>query len=142
MQTSPARLPCFRSQARYVTELVGAAPELTAEIVAATEQLLAGLDLRLSPPENAVALYNLIADMSGCPDPFAVRKKESNRAALVLLPYLRQIVAESPEVITQSPDPGYTNSRGRPSSPAKSITSGISTPIHSVFLDKTTSSAH
>jgi hypothetical protein len=97
MQTSPACLPCFRSQARYVTELVGAAPELTAEIVAATEQLLAGLDLRLSPPENAVALYNLIADMSGCPDPFAVRKKESNRAALALLPYLRQIVAESPD---------------------------------------------
>ncbi len=59
------------------------------------EPLLAKLDLRLSPPENAVPIYDLIADLSGNSDPFAIIKRESNSVALKLLPRLRSLVSES-----------------------------------------------
>jgi len=95
MRTSPDCLPCFRRQVRYAAELAGAGPELVEEILRGAEPLLAKFDLRLSPPENAVPLYDLIARLSGNPDPFAARKQESNRVALELLPRLRRLVSES-----------------------------------------------
>jgi len=68
---------------------------LVAEILRAAEPLLATLDSRLSPPENAISIYELIAGMSGVADPFAGCKRESNSAALKLLPRLTRLVSES-----------------------------------------------
>ncbi|NTV13118.1 MAG: DUF89 family protein [Desulfobulbaceae bacterium] len=93
MQTSSACLPCFLRQARHVAKLTNCGPEEEAKILLASENLLRTFDLDLSPPENAVALYALLADLTGVPDPFAALKKASNRAALNLLPQLRAIIA-------------------------------------------------
>ncbi len=93
MRTSPDCLPCFLRQAGHVATITGATGETAAEMVQAAARLLPTLDLTLSPPENAVALYGLLARLSGSADPFGALKNESNRAALALLPRLREIVA-------------------------------------------------
>ncbi|HSH13885.1 MAG TPA: ARMT1-like domain-containing protein [Desulfurivibrionaceae bacterium] len=95
MRTAPACLPCFLRQARHVAAITGAAPRQEAEIIRAVERLVKTFDLAISPPENAVALYGLIAKLTSIPDPFAALKMASNRAALALLPRLREIVAAS-----------------------------------------------
>lgn len=93
MQTSPECLPCFLRQAGHVTRLTGCGPAREAEILAAATQLVGSFDLTISPPENAVALYDLLARLTGNSDPFAALKQTSNRAALALLPRLRKIIA-------------------------------------------------
>lgn len=93
MQTSSECLPCLLRQARQVAELTGCAPARAAEINRAAGQLIQSFNLTLSPPENAIALYGLLARLTGIRDPFAALKAASNRAALALLPRLREIVA-------------------------------------------------
>ena len=95
MQTSSDCLPCFLRQARQVAQLAGSNPVETTKIIQASERLLNTFSLELSPPENAVALYSLLARLTGIPDPFAALKKSSNLAALALLPQLREIIAAS-----------------------------------------------
>jgi len=95
MQTSSACLPCLLRQAHHVAALTGCDPAREAEILLAAAPLLRSFDLALSPPENAVALYALLARMTGNRDPFVTLKQASNRAALALLPRLRQIIAGS-----------------------------------------------
>lgn len=93
MRTAPDCLPCFLRQAHHVASITGVGPRQEAEIVRAVERLVKTFDLALSPPENAVALYATLARISQSPDPFAALKQTSNRAALALLPRLREIVA-------------------------------------------------
>lgn len=104
MRTSSDCLPCFLRQARQVAQLAGSTPEETAKIIRASEGLLSTFNLDLSPPENAVALYSLLARLTGISDPFATLKKASNCTALALFPRLRQI-------ITNSADPLLTAAR-------------------------------
>lgn len=95
MRTSPDCLPCFLRQARHVAALTGVDQRQETEILRAVDRLVKTFNLALSPPENAVALYGLIAELTGIPDPFFALKQASNRTALVLLPRLREIVAAS-----------------------------------------------
>jgi uncharacterized protein with ATP-grasp and redox domains len=97
MRTSPECLPCFLRQAEHVALITGASAEMKAAMVRSAEQLLPTFDLTLSPPENAVALYATLARLSQIPDPFAVLKQESNRAALALVPRLRELIADTPD---------------------------------------------
>jgi hypothetical protein len=58
-------------------------------------KFLPAIDFTISPPENAVHLYGLIAGISGQPDPFAAIKKESNRFASAIAHRIRQKVNEA-----------------------------------------------
>jgi len=58
-------------------------------------KFLPSIDFTISPPENAVHLYGLIAGISARPDPFAAIKKESNRFAAGIAPLIRQKVSEA-----------------------------------------------
>lgn len=102
MQTSPECLPCFLRQAQHVTGLNGCGPAREAEILQTAAQLIRTFDLTLSPPENAVALYRLISRLTGNNDPFAALKKAANRAALAMLPRLREIIAISADPLLTS----------------------------------------
>lgn len=102
MQTSPECLPCFLRQSRQVTGLAGCGPAREAEILQDSAQLIHSFDLALSPPENAVALYRLIARLTGSNDPFADLKQTANRSALAMMPRLREIIAKSVDPLLTS----------------------------------------
>ncbi|MHB8808539.1 MAG: damage-control phosphatase ARMT1 family protein [Desulfobulbaceae bacterium] len=84
MRTELACLDCFRKQALATSRLAGADEKTQARVLTAIDQLLGELDLTLSPPENAVAVYGKIAEITGVRDPFAEVKAESTRFALDL----------------------------------------------------------
>jgi uncharacterized protein with ATP-grasp and redox domains len=96
MQTTRDCLPCFLRQASYVATLCSAEPVVRQRIVDSVAALLPTLDLRLSPPENAVAVYGLIAELGGCPDPFVDIKRQSNTFASRLRPQLAALQSRGP----------------------------------------------
>lgn len=90
MRTFPDCLPCLLRQAQATTLLATSEPERQQEIMAAVAALLPQFDLTLSPPENATAMYRLIAEYSGMADPYAAIKQQSNALANRLRPAVRE----------------------------------------------------
>jgi uncharacterized protein with ATP-grasp and redox domains len=99
MQTTLDCLPCFLRQTLYAARLISTDPLVQKRIVAGILPVLAILDFHCSPPENAVQIYDRIAALGGCPDPFAVVKKESNAAAMLLRPRLEGIIGAASDPI-------------------------------------------
>lgn len=84
MQTSLDCIPCFLRQALNTARVSTNSVDIHHEIIKQTLHLLSSLDFDLSPPENVISLYEMIAKFSGCNDPFASVKKKSNEFALAL----------------------------------------------------------
>jgi len=82
VQTSLDCLVCFIRQALSAARLSTKDPELHRRVLDQVGQMLAKVELTKTPPDNAVFLYRLIADITGNPDPFAELKKQSNDFAL------------------------------------------------------------
>ena len=88
-------IPCFLKQALYATRLTGASSKIQKEILDRVALLLPTLDLSLTPPENSIAIYELISRITDCADPFADLKQESNRMALEMRNEVREIIKET-----------------------------------------------
>ena len=84
MRTEHDCLDCFRKQALATSRLAGADEKTQARVLTEVGRLLPLLDLTTSPPENAVAVYGKIAEITGVRDPFAEVKAGSTRFALDL----------------------------------------------------------
>ncbi len=95
MRTSPDCLPCFKKQAAYAAGLATASPEMQNEIMASAAGIISSFDLELSPPENAVYLYRMIAEQTGNPDIFADLKNLSNQTVLKMLPDLENKISQA-----------------------------------------------
>jgi len=96
MRTTLDCLPCFLKQTIYTARLCTPSPAVQQEIMfEVIRHFLPAIDFTISPPENAVHLYELIAGVSNCPDPFAAVKRESNRFAASIAPLIRQKVNEA-----------------------------------------------
>ena len=95
MKTATDCLPCFLRQAIRTARLSNATPEEQLEIIRQVSEFLPLVDFAASPPENATKLYQLIAAITGCDDPFASIKKESNRFALRIKPSIGKNINES-----------------------------------------------
>lgn len=90
MKTTLDCLPCFLSQALHTIRLTGADTIKQAQAMQGALSYLAGIDLTASPPENAVGLYRLIAEVTARPDPFSELKRQSNQLALDLVTHIRR----------------------------------------------------
>ena len=101
MNTSLDCLPCFLKQTLQTVRLATDNPVLQKEILDRIARLLPEIDFELSPPENSVRVYDTIAEMTGCPDPFRVIKHTSNKLGKALLPLVQK-------TIDTAPDPLYT----------------------------------
>lgn len=101
MQSTLECLPCFLKQAIHAARLSTDSNRRQQKILAAVARLLANMDLQLSPPENSMAVYETISRLSGCADPFAHLKEQSNTFAADFL-------AASTPLIRQSDDPLFT----------------------------------
>lgn len=99
MQTTTDCLSCFKKQIIYTAKLAASSHKLQKEIISQTEALLPTLDMTLSPPENAVCIYNTIAQISGCLDPFKNLKTTSNELAKQLIPKVKEYIAASSDPI-------------------------------------------
>jgi uncharacterized protein with ATP-grasp and redox domains len=97
MRTSDDCLVCFLRQALATVRRSSDDPALHWRITAEVGGLLADFDPKLSPPENAVHYYRLIARRTGLADPYAAEKAESNRFALGLEARARELIAAEPE---------------------------------------------
>lgn len=84
MRTDLDCLDCFRKQAIATARLAGEVEDGQARVVTEIGRLLTELDLSVSPPENAVAVYGRIAQLTGVRDPFAEIKAASSCFALDL----------------------------------------------------------
>lgn len=84
MKTSLDCLPCYMRQALSTVRLSTDDAALQRQIMLEVGQLFSFLDFSLSPPQNAVYLYELVAKLTGESDPFRILKKQSNDFALNL----------------------------------------------------------
>lgn len=82
MQTGLECLVCFVRQALSAARLSTCETQVQRRVVDETGRMLSQVDLRRTPPENAVFLYRLIADITGQQDPFRELKRQSNEFAL------------------------------------------------------------
>ena len=95
MRTDLECMACFLNQALATARLCSDDPQLHRRIVNETGTLLPSLNMQISTPENAVAVYGLIADISGVTDPFQELKNESNSLALSLRKKVRERIISS-----------------------------------------------
>ena len=84
MQTDLECLVCFVRQALSAARLSTRDPRLQRRVIDETGRMLSQVNLKNTPPENAVFLYRLIAEISGRQDPFQDLKHQSNVFALSL----------------------------------------------------------
>ena len=98
MQTTLDCLVCFMRQALAAARLSSDDEALQRRVVEEAGRLLARVDFARTPPENAVPLYRMIAELTGRPDPFAALKRQSNDFALGLRDQIRRRIeaAEDP----------------------------------------------
>ncbi len=95
MKTTLDCLPCFLKQALHTARLTSAPPDVQKKIMEQALDFLHRVNFSASPPENAVALYEMIAMTSNCSDPFRALKQQSNRFALKLKSLARKQIEES-----------------------------------------------
>jgi len=84
MKTTIDCLACFLRQTLHTLRLTDVDDEAAERAVRRVAALLPGMDFSLSPPENSVLVYQVIAEETGVRDPFAAAKEEDNRRALAL----------------------------------------------------------
>ncbi len=90
MKTHVECLPCLLRQALQVARITHCSEEQQLHILQAVSTIIAGLDVRKSPPANANPIYRKIAEITCCEDPYYEKKRTSNEQALLIVPGLRQ----------------------------------------------------
>ena len=79
-------------QVEYTAELATESLSVRNEIMEQATRLIPTFDFELSPPENAVSLYRMIAETSNTEDIYADLKIQSNQSAMEILPDLENII--------------------------------------------------
>lgn len=95
MRCSVDCLSCFMAQALRVARISSTDEAVHLAVARAVAALLPQMEMSLTPPENAVAVYATIAGVTGCADPYLAIKRASNDQALALLPDLIREVEQS-----------------------------------------------
>ena len=95
MRTDVACLPCFVRQSLQVACNAECSPEVQLRVVQKIAAIVANLDTHLSPPANAGSIYQAIAEITGCGDPYRRLKNISNAEAIKLVPILRREIEAS-----------------------------------------------
>jgi uncharacterized protein with ATP-grasp and redox domains len=98
MKTALDCLPCLLRQALRVARLQRCDERKQQAIMKSVAHLISEFNFDNSPPDNAVAVYEAIAGITGCQDPYLEVKREENLRALEHLPFLRHEtqIAEAP----------------------------------------------
>jgi len=95
VKTALECLPCYLRQAMQVARLSTDNTDLQLEALQKVAQLTSGMDMAKTPPENSIAVYRALAEITGSEDPYAEIKKDSNRQALALLPQFAEMTEKA-----------------------------------------------
>lgn len=95
MKTSLDCLPCFLRQALQVVRLSTDDKDLQVEALRKVAELTSKMDMTRTPPENSIAVYKTLAEITTCPDPYREIKKGSNEQALVLRPQFADMITNA-----------------------------------------------
>lgn len=102
MKSSPECIACLYRQAYNTAKLASPEPVFHEKILRRLGPYAATVSLDRSPAHISQYLYEMIADLSGNPDPFREIKKNTNERALALLPELEKLVSSSPDPLKNS----------------------------------------
>jgi len=86
--------PCFLKQASRTGKILGMDERAIWQLLKRAGGILSEMDEKLPPPQNAVAIYDMISECSGSPDPFSQIKKESTIHALSLYEELKKRIED------------------------------------------------
>lgn len=95
MKTSFECLACYLRQTLQVARISSGDQELHLASLRRVAELIMTMDMERTPPENSVAVYRAIAEITACEDPYRVIKQQSNEQALSVLPECKRVVAAS-----------------------------------------------
>jgi uncharacterized protein with ATP-grasp and redox domains len=88
-------LPCYLRQTLQVARLSTSDPELQLQVMRRVAELTRDMDMEKTPPENSVPVYQAIAEITACVDPYLEIKQQSNEQALALLPEFQKELQQS-----------------------------------------------
>ncbi len=95
MKTSLECLACYLRQTLQVSRIASPDEKLHLAALRRVAECIGEMDMDQTPPENSVAVYRAIAEITACDDPYKLIKEQSNAEALAMLPECRELVAAS-----------------------------------------------
>lgn len=102
MKTHADCLPCLMRQALQVARITNCTQQQQLEILQAVSAVIAEMDVEKSPPANARPIYQRIAEISGCEDPYYEKKSAGNAQALKIVPDLRQEIRHTDQELSSA----------------------------------------
>ena len=95
MKAQPECLACMFRQALNTARAATANPKAHTAILLRLAKALQGVDMDRAPAAISTPVYEIVHDVTGVRDPYAPHKKETNQAAMELLPSLETTVRRS-----------------------------------------------
>jgi len=95
MNMKPDCLVCLMNQMLRVTKTLNCDDESSAKIIEESAKVISKLDMAQTPPSAAAILYPDISKKLNSNDPYFLKKLESTKKALELLPIAKEKIDES-----------------------------------------------
>lgn len=95
MKTALECMACYLRQTLQVSRVATDKESLHLEAMQRVSELIGAMDMERTPPENSVAVYGVISEVTACADPYLEIKQQSNEQALAVLPQFQKEVAVS-----------------------------------------------
>ncbi len=95
MKTAPECMACYLRQTLQVTRISSTDAQVHITALRRVAELITAMDMDHTPPENSVPVYQAIAEITGCSDPYLEIKQQSNKQALDVLPDFRNELSGS-----------------------------------------------
>ncbi|HIP39114.1 MAG TPA: DUF89 family protein [Desulfocapsa sulfexigens] len=86
MKTAPECMACYLRQTLQVARIRSTDVQVHLTALRRVAELITAMDMEHTPPENSVSVYQTIAEITGCADPYLEIKQQSNEQALAILP--------------------------------------------------------
>ncbi|MGB3224891.1 MAG: ARMT1-like domain-containing protein [Desulforhopalus sp.] len=102
MRTDVECLPCLLRQALQVARITNCSGDQQLHIAQAVCLLIAKMDVEKSPPANAGPIYQKIAQITSCEDPYYNKKSENNEQAMKIVSCLRREIGGSDQELSSA----------------------------------------
>lgn len=97
MKAKPDCIPCMFRQALNTTRTVTDDPAVQTRVLKTLGRRLGRLSMNQSPAALSQPVYEIVSRVTGVKDPYARQKRETNAAALAMLPRMERLVKQSPD---------------------------------------------
>jgi len=95
VKTALECMACYLRQTLQVSRVATDVVSCQLEALKRVSELIGDMDMERTPPENSVAVYRAISEITGCADPYLEIKQQSNKQAMALLPEFQKEIADS-----------------------------------------------